>query len=107
MLISTRHHLRPALVALATLAGLLLAPAGASAGCEAMKSAGDCPPSMVACCCNTATAEADATGAAQANTHETTRLILRVIDSSSGRSPCAAGSSRSLLLHVPGSTAFV
>jgi hypothetical protein len=59
MMTSTLHHPRPALVALATLAGLLLAPGGASAGCEAMKSAGACPPSMVSCCC-TASAEADA-----------------------------------------------
>jgi hypothetical protein len=60
MPISTRHPLRPVLVALATLAGLLLVPSGASAGCEAMKSAGTCPPSMIACCCSKATAEADA-----------------------------------------------
>ncbi len=46
------HHLRPALVALATLAGLLLAPAGASASCEMMTSAEGCSPSMAACCCS-------------------------------------------------------
>jgi hypothetical protein len=45
-----RHCRLSALVALATLAGLLLAPTGASAGCEAMKSAGSCPPSLAGCC---------------------------------------------------------
>ena len=50
---AVRHILRPASLALAALAGLLLAPVGASASCEAMKSAGSCSPSQADCCCKT------------------------------------------------------
>jgi hypothetical protein len=53
------QRMRLALIALAALAGLLVAPAGASASCEGMAATGTCPPSKVACCCSKAEVEVD------------------------------------------------